>query len=230
MIFLNKILIIFFPDFYVVEELDEDVGEIENNDEKIWSNSNTWSLVKIRLQRENKFAEGIITKNALWSEISRELGNSRGILVSGEKCSKKFGNLKITYNNNKEKMKENDSPPSWEFFDLFDSVYGDKEIKNKKRSLSALKEIHETLPPIKKLKLELIPSEVTPEITNGDLDENTDWWKDYFNKKLELEGQRIIKEERQYKNYIKMEIERTKAIEKLTAAILNLASNKRDDF
>lgn len=182
----------------------------------------------MRLQRENKFAEGVITKNALWSEISRELGNSRGILVSGEKCSKKFGNLKITYNNNKEKMKENESPPSWEFFDLFDSVYGDKEIKIKKRSLSALKEIHEILQPIKKQKLEQIPLQITPEITNGD--ESSDWWKDYFNKKLELESQRIIKEEKQQKNYIKMEIERTKAIEKLTAAILNLASNKKNDF
>lgn len=187
-------------------------------------------MVKIRLQREKKFAEGVITKNALWSEISRELGNSRGILVSGEKCSKKFGNLKITYNNNKEKLKDNESPPSWEFFELFDSVYGDKKLKSKKRSLSALKEIHETLQPslqpIKKLKVEQILPSVVPEITNGVLDESSDWWKDYFNKKLELEGQRIIKEEKQYFNYIKMENERTKAIEKLTSAILSLATNK----
>lgn len=199
---------------------------MEINDEKIWSNSNTWSLVKIRLQRENKFSEGVITKNALWSEISRELGNSRGILVSGEKCSKKFGNLKITYNNNKEKLKDNEISPSWEFFELFDSVYGDKKIKNKKRSLSALREIHETLQPIKQPKMEKMPSTVAPEISNGVLDDNSEWWKDYFNKKLELEGQRIIKEEKQYNNFIKMENERTKAIEKLTSAIINLATNK----
>lgn len=220
----------------MIEQLDDESAgtEIENNDEKIWSNSNTWCLVKIRLQREKQFSDGIVTKNSLWNEISRELGNSRGILVSGDKCSKKFGNLKITYNNNKEKLKDivnpSVNPPSWEFFDLFESIYGDKEIKCRKRSLSALKEIHETLQsPIKKPRLvEPIPTEETPpEIINGG-DDSSDWWKEYFNKKLQLEGQRIIKEEKQYRSYIKMETDRTKAIDKLTAAILVLASNKRD--
>lgn len=213
----NLIIFFFIEQYYVVEELelDEDT-EMETNDEKIWSNSNTWSLVKIRLQRENAFSEGILTKNSLWNEISRELGNSRGILVSGEKCSKKFGNLKITYNNNKEKVKENDvNLPSWEFFDVFDAVYGNKEMKSKKRSQSALKEICENLQPIKKQKLEpSIHSEVPEMLTNGNTEENSDWWKEYFTKKLELE-------EKHHKDYIQMEKDRTKALEKLTQAILN---------
>lgn len=101
----------------------------ENKKSFSWTTDSIKLLLNLRLDMEESFNKPTCKKNKLWHQIANKMietvDNSN---FTWEECYGKYRNLLQTYRNNKAKRLKNtgESKITWEYFEVFDSVLGQK--------------------------------------------------------------------------------------------------------
>lgn len=93
-----------------------------------WDNQITRLLIATRAKYERDFKEGRVKKGSVWDNILNDMRKvNPNIKFTTLELTKKYNNLMITYKRIKRRgfQSGGEVKTSWEYFDSFDSIYGD---------------------------------------------------------------------------------------------------------
>lgn len=92
-----------------------------------WTHESTKLLLDIRLNKEKDFNRPLCKKKKLWTSVAEEMQKIGHYMVTGEMCDIKYRNLLATYKTNKKKKEQSgESSITWEYFNQFDTILGEK--------------------------------------------------------------------------------------------------------
>ncbi|KNC33548.1 hypothetical protein FF38_03850 [Lucilia cuprina] len=117
---------------------------MESSDEDIAFSTTQELIIRTRLEMEPDFQEGRKNRTILWENVLSKIKETQpDFKMTKDQISRKFLNLMTTYRRIKDRSsKTGRNASSWEFFKMFDEVYG-KRYCGKPPPLRSLRKIYD---------------------------------------------------------------------------------------